>query len=152
MVASSSAGFLSSIRPRGRAVDEQHHVRSAGVAAFGDGELAHRQPVVVGGVLKVDHPDLVPAHPVLGISILDTDAIHEHPMKGAVTGFQRRAFRPGQFAEGVVYRIDRQTGIERRKCIPQPSLQSHFAIIISLGSWGLGCYLRSTNHSPAMLT
>ena len=112
MVASSSAGFLSSIRPRRQAIDEKHHVRSAGVLALGDGELVDGQPVVVGCALEVDDADLIPAHCALGIAVLDLDSVDEHAVEGTIAGFDGRALRACQLAECIVERFDRHAGVE----------------------------------------
>ena len=97
---------------QGQPVDEQHHVRPAGVPVLGDGELVDRQPVVVGGVVEVDDPDEVAAHRTPGLPVLDLHAIHEHPVELAVASCQRRPLRACQLADCVVKRIGGQTRIE----------------------------------------
>ena len=61
MVAFSSAGFLSSMMTRGQAVDEQNHVRPAGVLVLCHGELVDHQPVVVVWLSEIDHLACAPA-------------------------------------------------------------------------------------------
>ena len=71
---------------KGQAVDEQDDVRPAGVAILRNGELVDGQPVVVGGFVEVQHRDLVSPHPSISVPVLDFDAVHEHPVEGAVAG------------------------------------------------------------------
>ena len=85
-----------------QAVDEQHDVGPTLVLVLHDRELVDRQPIVVGRVVKVEAQDLRSAHGAANAPILDRHAVHEHAVEGAVTGFYRRAFRPGQLAEGIV--------------------------------------------------
>ena len=132
-----------------QAVDEQQHVRPACVSVFGHAELVNRQPVVVGRGLKVDNPDLIAAHPPLCIAILDLDAAHEHPVKGAVARFQDRTLRPRQPAVGIINRIDGQTGIEHGERVPQPALQYDLAVVGTLGFRRVGRNVWSVGHLPA---
>lgn len=88
-----------------QAVDEQHHVRPAGVSVLGDAELVYRQPVVVVWFLAVHDLILSPDHPDLGVPVLDLNAVHEHPVEASNARFQRRALGPRKLAEGVVQRI-----------------------------------------------
>jgi len=74
-----------------QAVDEQHDVRAAGVTVLGDGELTHRQVVVVVGVVEIGQAKrAVPACAVLQL-ILDLHAVHQQAVKRAVLLDQRRA-------------------------------------------------------------
>jgi hypothetical protein len=95
-----------------QAVDEEHHVRAARVLSLGHGELVDGQPVVVVGLVEVDHPRLRPADGAVLAAVLDRDAIDQHPVHGAValdaataprcasaSGRRRRARRVGAWVE-----------------------------------------------------
>lgn len=76
------------------------------------GELVHGQPVVVRGIVEVDHPRLRAADRSLGIAVLHCHAVHQQAMQRAVALDQVRALGPPQLAEGVLDRLCRQRGVE----------------------------------------
>ena len=116
-----------------QAVDEQHHVGAALAPVLDDGELVDRQPIVVGGVVKVDDAGLVAAHRAAGIAAFHRHAVHGHAMKGAVARFQSGSLRAGQLAEGVVQGIGGQVGVEAGEGIAQALRQDGLAVIGALG-------------------
>ena len=69
-----------------QAVDENHDVGAAVVLAFNHRELVHHQPVVVVRVIEINQPDNFRADAAVLAAALDGDAVHQHPMKGAVVG------------------------------------------------------------------
>ena len=149
MVASSSAGFFSSITPSGRPLTNS---TTSGRRVFRFSVTLNwltASQSLLAGILEVDDPDLIPAHPALGIAILDLDAVHEHPVEGAVAVFQRGPLGPRQLAEGVINRIDGQTGIEHGERVPQPSLQHHLSVVATLSVGRVGRNVWSVGHLPA---
>ena len=142
-------GILELDDAQGQAVDEQHHVRPAGVPVFGDGELVDGEEVVISGVIEVNGTDNVAAHPSPVFAILDLHAVHEHAVKVAVAGFQRCAFRPRQHAVGIVQRIDWQPWVELGQSVPQPPLQHHLPVVPTLGMGRAGGDVRPVGHGPA---
>ena len=115
-----------------KAVDEQHDVRPPLVLAVDDSELVDRQPVVVGGVIEVEDGDLRTAKRAPSGPVLDRHAVHQHAVKRTVADFQRRAFRPGQLAEGVLQGFGRQGWIQPIQNVAQPRFQNDFAVVGSL--------------------
>ena len=76
MVASSSAGFLSSMTPRGRPLTKEHHIRPAGTLILPDGELVDGQPVVVGRFVEIKDQNMVSANSSTSLPVLDFDAVY----------------------------------------------------------------------------
>ena len=101
------------------------------------------------GFLEVDHPDLVPAHPALGIATLDLDAVHQHSVEGAVAPLQARSLGPRQLAECIIQRIRRQPRIQTGQRVPQSPLQNHPVIAGTLRMRHIWCNLRPTRRLPA---
>ena len=97
-------GVLQLDDAQGQPVDEQDDIGSAGVLILGNGELVDGQPVVGGPVVEVDDPGLLAADGAIGGSVLHRHSGHQHPVKGAVAGFQGRPLGVGQLAEGVIQR------------------------------------------------
>ena len=151
MVASSSAGFLSSIRPRGRPLTKSTTSGRRVCLALGDGELVDGQPVVVGRVFEVDDADLIPAHCALGIAVLDLDSVDEHAVEGAIAGFDGRALRAYQLAECVVERFDRQAGVQSGQGVPEPKIQHHLSVVAALCNGRVGGDVRSLSNLPAQV-
>ena len=110
-------------------VDEQHHVRPAGVLAFGDGELIDGEPVVVLRVVEVDHARLRAGDRAVLAAVLDRDAVDQHAVHGAVTLDQRRRVNLDQLAVGVFQRFGRQVGIESNERLPQATFQHNVAVV-----------------------
>ena len=128
-MASSSAAFFSSITRQRQAVDEHHDVRPAVVLVLDDGELVDRQPVVVVGVVEVEHPRLRPADRAVGRAVLDRHAVHQQAVDGAVARHQRRPFGARELAEGVVERLGGQRRVELRERVAQPLRQHDLAVV-----------------------
>ena len=55
--------------------------------AIDDGELVDREPVIVRGILVVEHGNLGSAQSTTGGSVLDRHAVHQHSVKCAVACF-----------------------------------------------------------------
>ena len=101
---------------------------TAGVVALGDRNLVDRKEVVGGGVGVVDDGGLVAADCASGGAVLDVHALDEHAVEGAVTRLEGRALGPGQFAEGVVKRLEGQVRVEPRERVTQAPLQHDGAV------------------------
>ncbi len=121
----------------GQAVHEQDDVRPARVLTFGDRKLVDREPVVVLGIIEVDHARLVTGDGAVGAAVLDRDAVHEHAVYGTVALQQRRNIGPGELAEGVFQRLGRQVGIEGDQGFAETTLQDHVAVV-RVGAFGGG--------------
>ena len=65
-------------------VDEQHHIGATLVFVLDNRELIHREEVVVGGGVEVDHPDDVAAERAIGALIFDGNAFDEQSVHGVV--------------------------------------------------------------------
>ena len=148
-MASSSAGFFSSITPKGQAVDEEHHVRSPSVPVLRDAELVDRQPVVVGRILEVDYADLISTHDALGIAIFDLDAVHEHPVERAVARIHGRALWQSQLPKGVPEPVVWDAGVELAQNVSKSALQDHLRIVAALGIGGVRRDVRPMSPVPA---
>ena len=116
-----------------QAVDENHHVRAAVVLAFDHRELVHHQPVVIFHVGKINQPDNFRADAAILAAAFDGDAVHQHPMKGAVAGNEGRMLRDGDFTKGFVQRLGGQLGIQLSQRGAQPFRQKRLAKTGSLG-------------------
>ena len=73
---------------------------------FDHGELVDREPVVVGGVVEIEHTGLCASYRSVGLVAFHRHTIHKQAVKGAVVSRQRRPFRAGQLAKGIVQRPD----------------------------------------------
>ena len=142
-------GVLQLDHAQRQAVDEQHHVRPAGIPVLGDGELVDRKPVVPGGVVEVNNTDDVAADRSPGLPILDLHAADEHPVELPVASLHRSPFRPDQLPIGIVQRIDRQVGIQCGEGIPQQPPQHHLPVIVALGVGRVGGDAGAVCHLPA---
>ena len=131
-----------------QAVDEQHHVGPAGVLILCDGELVDRQPVVAGGFVEVDDLHLRPANGAFGRPVLHRHALHQHPVKGAVSSFQRGPLWSDQLAKGVLKSVCRQVRVDCGQGIAQALGQHYFAIIGSLCARRVRCNVGSVGHLP----
>ena len=58
---------------------------------------------------------MVAADAPVGRSVLDGDAVHQHPVERSIAGFEGGADGAGQLAEGVVERDVGEIGIEARE-------------------------------------
>ena len=56
---------------------------------------------------------------------------------------------PGQLAEGVLQRTGGKSGVQSGKSIPQPSLQDHLPIVVTLGVGRVRSDVRAVRHLPA---
>ena len=132
-----------------QAVDEEHDVRPAVVLVLDDGELVDGQPVVVVGIVEVDHPRLRAADRAVGRAVLHRHAVHEQAMHRAVARRQLRAFGPRELAEGVVERLGGQTAVEPRQRVAQPLRQHDLAVVAALRGRLAGRDLRAVPDRPA---
>ena len=77
---------------QGQAVEEQYDVGSARVPVpsrrFCDSELVDRQPVVVVRMAEVNGLGLVAPDGAVSSAVLHRHAVDQHPVEGAVAGFQ----------------------------------------------------------------
>ena len=85
-----------------QAVEEQHDVRPALVAAVHDRELVDREPVVGLRPLVVDDLRLRAGDRAVGPAVLHRHAVDEHPVERPVALDERRPGHPGELAERVV--------------------------------------------------
>ena len=115
-----------------QAVDEEHHVRAALVAALHHGELIHRQPVVVLRRLVVQDAHQVAAQRAVGPEILHRHALHQHAVGCVVIGGQRGPVGPGQLAVRLVQRGRRHGRVEPRERVPQPLRQNGLPVVLAL--------------------
>ena len=88
-------GVLELDQAQGQAVDEEHDVGTAVVLVLDDGELVDREEVVRPRALEVDDLRRRPPHGTAGVAVLHRHAVDQHPVEGAVAGFERRALRQG---------------------------------------------------------
>ena len=126
-------GVLEFNHPQGEPVDEDHHIRPTMMLALHHGELVHRQPVVVLGLLKIHQEDPVALDAAVGEAVLHRHAVHQPPVEGAVVGDQDRGLRPGDLAEGILPGLRRDSGVQPGQGLPQPLLEHHLAVILPLG-------------------
>ena len=103
-----------------QAVDENHHIGTAVDLAFNHGELVHHEPVVIVHVGKINQPDDLRADTAILAAAFDGDAVYQHPVKGAVAGYQRGMLWDGYFTKRFVQCFGWQLGIE----LPQRGTQA----------------------------
>ena len=115
-----------------QAVDEERHIRAALVAALHHGELVDRQPVVVGGIVVVQHAHQVAAQRAVGPEVFHGHALNQHAMSRVVGRGQRGAVGPGQLAVGLIQRGRRHVRVEPRQRVPQPPRQHRLAVVCAL--------------------
>ena len=89
-----------------------------------------------------------PAHPTLRLSILDLNAVHQHPVEGAVPGFQGGTFGAGQLAEGVVQGVGGEGGVELGESVAQALLQDDLSVVGALGVGGVRGDVRAVEDPP----
>ena len=118
-------------------VDEDHHVGPARVLPVGHGELVDRQPVVVVGVVEVDHPGLRPGDGAVLAAVLHRDAVHQQPVNGAVAFQQGRGVGARELAVGVLQCLGRQFWIQLRECLSQAAFEDDVAVV-RVGTFGGG--------------
>ena len=135
--------------PERQAVDEQHHVGAALVLVLDHGELVDRQPIVVGGIVEINHAGLCAAYRSVIGAVLNRHAVSHHAVKGAVASLQCRTFRAGQLAEGVLQRGGGKVWVEPCECITQSPRQQYLAIIGSLRAGHTGCDVGAVSDAPA---
>ena len=133
----------------GQTVEEQHDIRPAVVLVLRDGELIDRQPIVPVGPFEVDDANLVAAHVSAGIPIFDVDAVYEHPVKRAISGFQGGSFGAGQHAAGIVQGGQRKGGVQFSEDAAKPVLKGHLSVVIALCVRRLRRDIRSVQNLPS---
>ncbi len=134
--------------PERQPVDEQHDVGAPFGLVLNDGELVDCQPVVVGGVVEVDHPSLRAPDP-RAVAVLDVHAFHHHAVEGPVAGLHGRSLRAGQAPNCIAQRLGGQPRIEPCQRIPQCRGQHHGAVVGSLRRSRLRVDLRPMGDGPA---
>ena len=126
------SGVLELDQRQWQAVDEQHHVRASGVPVLTDGELVHRQPVVVGWVVEVQHACLRPADGAFYRAVLDCHPVNEQAVDSAVARLQRRPLGASELAIRISEGFGRQRGVEPRQGVPQTLREYDLAEVIPL--------------------
>ncbi len=107
-----------------------------------DGELVDRQPVVVLGLVEVDHPRLRAGDRAVRPAVLDRHAVHQQPVHRAVVRHQRRPVGVGELAERLLPRRRRQPRIQPLQRRLQPSPQQHLVRRRPFGQRFAGCDIR----------
>ena len=149
MVASSSAGFLSSMTPRGRPLtNSTTSGRRVFLFSATVSWLTASQSLRSGLSKSID-PRLRPAHGPAGRPMLHRDAVDEHAMEGAVAGLQRRPLRASQPAQGVVQCVGGQVRVELGECVPQPPLQHHLPVVAAFRVRRIRRDVRPVGSPPA---
>ena len=105
----------------------------------------------MAGYVEVDDPDEVAAHHSPGLPVLDLHAVDEHPVELAIAGFQRRPLRARQLAIGVVEGVDGQGRVQFGEGVPQPVLQNHLIVVVTLGIGRFGGDIRAVRQGPAQV-
>ena len=148
MVASSSAGFFSSITPSGRPFTNSTTSGRRVCSLSVDGELVDRQPVVGGRIVEVDNSRLRSANRAVVRVVLHRHPLHEHPVKRPVASLQRRTFRADQLAEGVFLGSERQFRIEPLQCVAKTPLQHRLVVGAALGIRPVAADVRPVSDGP----
>ncbi len=115
-----------------QAVHEEHHVRAALVAPLHHGELVHRQPVVVSGLIVIQHAHQVAAERAVGPEVLHRHPLHQHAVGRVVVRGQGGPVGPGQLAVGLIQRGRGRLRVELRQRVPQPPRQHGLAVVVAL--------------------
>ena len=115
--------------PERQPVHERHDVRPPLVPVFGDGELADREPVVVGAIVEIDRDGLLALNPTVVSAVFDRHPVRQQPVEGAAARVRCRPFRAHQLAKGIVKRRSGKLGIESSQGIADPPFQRDIAII-----------------------
>ncbi len=110
-------------------IEEQHHVGPARVLPIGHGELVDGQPVVVVGVVEVDHPGLRPSDGAVLAAILHRDAVHQQALYGAVALQQGRRIGARKLTVGVLQCLGRQFWIQLRESLSDAAFEDDVAIV-----------------------
>ena len=149
MVASSSAGFFSSITPKGRPLtNSTTSGRRVFLFSVTLNWLTASQSLLAG-ILEVEHADLVSTHDALGIAIFDLDAVHEHPVERAVARIHGRALWQSQLPKGVPEPVVWDAGVELAQNVSKSALQDHLRIVAALGIGGVRRDVRPMSPVPA---
>lgn len=97
---------------QGQTVDEEHDVRPTKLSSFHHCELIDGEPVVVLGILKVQHADQGAGNGAIGSAVFHRHTLGEHPMESTVTSFQCGAFRVGDPMESVLQCLSGEVRVE----------------------------------------
>ena len=119
------------------------------MSALDDGELVDGQPVVVPGVIEVDHPRLVPSDRAILRTVLDGHAIDEHPVERTVAGLERRALRTGELANRVLSRLVWKIRVEPVDRLGQPLFEYDLVVAVALGARSVGSDVFAVLNTPA---
>ena len=153
-MASSSAGFLSSMIPSGRPLTNS---TTSGRRVFRFSVtvnwLTARKSLLARlskSMTRTWAPRMAPMlRQLTGRSVLHRHTVHQHPVEGAVAGFKGRAFGAGQLAEGILQRRGGQGGVQFGEGVPQPPLQNHLPVVVTLGIRRIGGDVRPVRRLPA---
>ena len=83
-MAFSSAAFLSSTTASGKPLTNSTTSGRRARLFSDNGELVHREPVVVVGIVEIDHPRLGTPHLTLAITVLDSYAIDQQAVQCSI--------------------------------------------------------------------
>ena len=106
-------------------------------------------PITCLPIAEVDHADLRAPDRAVPIAILHRHAVHDHAMKGAVAGHERRSFRAGELAPGIVQRLVRQVRVQPGERGPQALPQHDLAVIAAHGIRRIGRDVGTAGDGPA---
>ena len=100
---------------------------------LGDGELVHREPVVVVWNIEIDHSRLRAGYGAIPAPMLDR---HCHPRaNGGRFGCVTSGVAPSgshEFAKGIVERLGRQRRVQPAERMAQASLQNDLRVVAAL--------------------
>ena len=65
-------------------VDEHHNIRPTIMLRLNDGELIHRQPIIVHSVREIQQPHMIARDTAISARVFHRHAITQHAVKGAV--------------------------------------------------------------------
>ena len=111
--------------------------------------MAHREPVVVGRIVEIDHPRLGTPHLTLAITVLDSYAIHQQAVQCSIARDQLWPFGPSESAERLLQRLGRKLRVESRQRVTQVTRQHDLPVVIALSRGLAGSDLRAVSDLPA---
>ena len=114
-----------------------------------NGELIDCQPVVVGGIVEIDHAGLCASYRSVCLVVFHRHTIHKQAVKGAVAGLQRSPFRAVQLAKGVVQCLNWKCWVQLSEGVLQALFQHHLAVVGPLGVGRIGGDIGTVGNLPA---
>src|SRR5215211_6825710 len=142
-------GVLELDEDEGEAVDEEHHVWPPDVMVLGDGELADGEPVVVVLIFEVEHAGLGAADGAVFAAELYCDAVHEHPVEGAVARLQGWSLGPGELAEGFLDGFGGERRVEQSECLAQSIFEKDLLVCLTFGIYCIGPEFAAVTDHPS---